>query len=181
MNLSNEVVLGVLMIVDLLFVLLMFRYGKAGLYSTIILNLILIATFGAKLIPVFRWVTNAGNIFYVAVCTAIVMITEHYGKEEGYKAIWAGLGSTVAFILFAQLTIRLAGIPEVSAVSEAMTFLFRAVPRIALASAVAFVVSQRLNAWLFDYLHQRTGRRLLWFRRIAAGTLTQVGLTRLHT
>jgi uncharacterized integral membrane protein (TIGR00697 family) len=39
---------------------------------------------------------------------------------------------------------------------------------------VAYMFSQNLNVWLFDYLRQKTGKKALWFRALASSFAGQL-------
>jgi len=63
----NELLLAGSSLASALFTTLMWKLGKNRLYAAIIVFLILIASVGGKLVPVFGHVTNSGNIFYASV------------------------------------------------------------------------------------------------------------------
>src|SRR5258708_3088851 len=92
-------------IIDCAFILYAFKMGKEWLYASIVINLILISTFGSKIINIFGFTTNAGNAFYAGVFLATHMLTEHYGKRAGLKAIWMGFWSILFFTILSQLTV----------------------------------------------------------------------------
>ncbi|HYU64665.1 MAG TPA: queuosine precursor transporter [Candidatus Paceibacterota bacterium] len=151
---------------------MMLRLGKAGIMVAIVVNLVLISAFGAKLIQIFGGVTNTGNVFYAVIFTAGAILTERYNKKEAYKSIWIGFAALAIFIIMGQLTIESIGRLETRAVEEAMRILYQPALRIAIASVSAFLVSQHVNIWLFDYLRQKSSN-MLWFRIVASATAGQ--------
>jgi len=60
---ANEFIFLVTAILDLIFVLYMMKFGKVGPMVAVVVNIILISTFGGKLASIFGWETNIGNIF----------------------------------------------------------------------------------------------------------------------
>lgn len=56
------------------------RFGKEWLYSAIVVHLLLISLLGGKLIAVFGFTTNVGNVFFINVLFATYMLIERYGK-----------------------------------------------------------------------------------------------------
>ena len=160
----NEIIFILTAFTDLSFILLAYQLGKNWLYATIIINLVLISTFGAKLISIFGFVTNTGNVFFAAVFLATHILTEHYGKREGYKTVWIGFAAIVFFILMSQFTLQYAGLPASSVINQAQELLFIGAPRIALASMVGYILVQYFNVWIYDLIHAKTGRKLLWLR-----------------
>jgi uncharacterized integral membrane protein (TIGR00697 family) len=155
--------LGVL-VAELVFVAIAFRLGRYYLATTIATNLILISSFGAKVISILGFTTNAGNIFYASVFIATHLLVEHHGKEWGYRMVWLGSGTIAFFIVMSQLSILLVGEPSSGAVNDAIAIAFRASPRVALASLMAYIFSQYFNVWLYDWLRQKAGGKLLWLR-----------------
>jgi queuosine precursor transporter len=153
---TNGLILAVGVLLDFMFILVVSRLGKAWLVAAIVLNIILISTFGAKLVTLFGFTTNTGNVFYAAVFFSTQLLVERYGRKEGYKSIWIGATSIIFFILMAQLTILTEGLPQTAGVNQAMETLFEAAPRIALASLLAYIFSQLVNINLYDYLKTKT-------------------------
>ncbi len=144
-----------------------FFQGRRYLQASIVINLILISVFGAKLIDAFGLVTNVGNIFYAMVFFAGQLLVEHYGKKEGRRSIWLGLASILFFVAVGQLTVAYTGVPEGAKASQAIATLFSFTPRLALASMLAYVCAQSLNLGLYSYL--RTGKKTkLWLRSIVS-------------
>src|SRR5258708_4996057 len=133
---SNELIFIITIIVIFGFIRYCFFEGRRWLQASVVVNLILISVFGAKLISVFGVVTNVGNIFYAMVFFATQLLVEHYGKDEGRKAVWIGLSFVVFFVAMGQLTVRYIGVAESAAASRAIDTLFTFTPRVALASIV---------------------------------------------
>ena len=170
----NETVFIITALVDLMFVLTCFALGRYWLQASIVVNLILISTFGAKLISVLGLVTNAGNVFYAAVFFAAHLLVEHYGKKEGLKSIWLGFGSLMFFVFIGQLTVRFIGLPQSDVSNQAMATLFQFVPRIATASILAYLASQLWNVWLYGFLYKKSAGKRLWFRDLSANVTGQL-------
>lgn len=170
----NELLFFVVTLIDLAFVLLAWKLGKEWVYVTIIANIILASTFAAKLIPIFGLVTNVSNTFYAAIFIATDILTEHHGKKIGYKSIWMGFIGLLLFVGMGQFVLHFEYISESEKVSKAMETLFSAVPRIAAASFIAYAIAQSLDVWLFDFIHEKTGRNFLWIRNNASTFASQL-------
>jgi len=171
---TNGLIFFVTVVISLFFVLLMLRFGEQGLAGLIVTNIILVSCFGALLIPLFGITTNAGNVFYASIFLTAQVMTEHYGRWSAYRSIAAGFGALVLFVLLAQYTIHLVGAPASDQLANSMHTVFAGVPRIALASMVAYLFSQTLNIWLFDLLRRKTHKKALWFRAIVSSTAGQL-------
>lgn len=170
----NELLFFVVTLIDLAFVLLAWKLGKEWVYVTIIANIILASTFAAKLIPIFGLVTNVSNAFYAAIFIATDILTEHHGKKIGYKSIWMGFIGLLLFVGMGQFVLHFEYISDSEKVSKAMETLFSAVPRIAAASFIAYAIAQSLDVWLFDFIHEKTGKNKLWFRNNASTFTSQL-------
>ena len=160
----NEFLLLLTICAELVFVLIASRMGKNWLRMTIVVNLILIATFGAKIIPAFSFLTNSGNVFYAGVFLAMHMIIEQYGKRSAMRSMWIGFGSMVFFLLMSMFAVSFIGSKESLVLNQAIDRVFVKVPRIALASMIAYLASQYANIWLYSYMLKKNGRKQLWLR-----------------
>lgn len=172
---TNDLLLVIKTLIAFTFIVTIFRWNKQLLIIAIVLNLLLVTIFGAKLISIFGFVTNNGNSFYAAVFFTTQLLTEQYGKKEAYKSIWIGACSIVFFMLMAQLTVLQIGLPQTQQVNYAIDILFHSAPRIALASVIAYSVSQFFNIWLFSFIKQQTHSRFL-FLRIGIPTIISQGI-----
>ncbi len=171
---TNGLIFAITVLISLFFILLMLRFGEQGLAGLIVTNIILVSCFGALLIPLFGLTTNAGNVFYASIFLTAQVVTEHYGRRAAYRSIAVGFGALVLFVLLAQYSIRLVGSPGSEQLANSMQTVFAGVPRIALASMVAYLFSQTLNIWLFDLLRRKMHKKALWFRAIASSTVGQI-------
>lgn len=170
---QNELILFFTALIDLFFILLMSRFGRIGLNISIVMNAIAVAVFGGKLIPLFGFATNTGNVFYACIFAAAMILSQYYGKRAAYKSIWAVFFAMAFFTILGQLTIKLSGLTETEGVHRALHIIFSIEPRIALASMAGYLVSQNLNIWLFDYLRHRRWGYNLSARVIASATTGQ--------
>lgn len=87
------------MLVSMLAVLIGFGFGAEIVSVAIATNLLLISTFGAKLISIFGFVSNIGNIFYATTFFAVQLLLERYGRREAVRAVWAGVFALVVFVI----------------------------------------------------------------------------------
>ena len=171
---TNELIFLTTIFLNFVLILFASRRGREYLFATIAVNLVLISIFGAKLVPIFGFVTNTGNVFYAGVFLATHMLIERYGEKEGYRAIRIGALVIFLFLLMAQLTFDLTGYFETADVNRAIHDLFRNVPRIGIASIFAFIVAQNVNVRVYGYLKNKTHDKKLWFRDNASNILGQL-------
>jgi queuosine precursor transporter len=171
---TNGLIFAVTVLISLFFILLMLRLGKQGLAGFIVTNIILVSCFGSLLIPLFGLTTNAGNVFYASIFLAAQVMTEHFGRRAALRSVWTGFGALVLFVLLAQYSIRLSGGQDTDVLVSSLENVFIGLPRLALASMLAYLVSQNLNVWLFDALSSVTGKKKLWLRSLLAAAIGQL-------
>lgn len=161
---TNEIILLVKAVLSFTFIQTVFRLSKSSLLVVIVLNLLLVSVFGGKLISLFGFITNNGNVFYASVFFATQLVVEYYGKKEGYKSVMLGVGSILFFLLMSQLTILKIGEPQTSAIEQAIHILFTISPRVAIASLVGYLVSQMVNIHLYGLLKEKTHGKKMYLR-----------------
>lgn len=161
---TNELLFLTRALIGLLVAAAVARLGRSWLVVMIVLDVVLIGVFGAKLITLFGLVTNTGNSLYAAAFFATQLLTEHYGKKEALRSIWIVVWAMIFFMLMGQFTLLTVGIAETQAVNQAIDTLFSAAPRVAAASVIAFILAQLVNINVFSYFHKQTHGRKLWLR-----------------
>lgn len=91
------------------------------------------------------------------------IVNEKWGKREVYRMIALGFFAQLAFLVFSYLVVNAAGAPFFTN-QAAFETVFGMVPRIAAAGLVAFLVSEFLDANLFQWFKNLTGGKHLWMR-----------------
>lgn len=157
--------------VDLSFAILLYRlFGRQGLYASIVLSLLLANLQGPKLTEIFGLQTSMGVILYSSIYFATDLLSEKYGKAEATRAVM--IGFTVSVIIIVMISLSLlyqpARDPDVAvfaqSVHEATTTIFNFTPRFVFGSLLAYLISQRLDVWLFHVIKEWTEGRHLWLR-----------------
>ncbi len=170
---SNEVLFIILVLVDILFVFFAARRGSDWLFGTVILNMILVGIFGAKLITIFGLTTNVGNVFYACVFLATHFMIEKHGKHMGFKTIWYGTFFTLSFIGLSQLANHQSGVQLSDVVNNTVKTLFSFSLRVTFASILAYIFAQYVNVAVFDWLNKKTNGTYLWVRSNGANIASQ--------
>lgn len=161
---NNALLFIIVALVDLSIVLFAWRLGKNWLVATILANIVLTSMFVGKLVPIFGWVTTAGEVFYASIFIATDILSEHHGKKEGYRSIWLGFMVLAMFIILGNLALQFTTISDSSALALALKELFTIIPRIAIASFIAYLVAQSFDIWFFHRIREKTGKNKLWLR-----------------
>ncbi len=170
----NEVLWIGFALLDLAMVLVVFRYfGKQGLFALIVFNLILCNVQVLKTIELFGLTTTLGNILYASVFFSTDLLNEHYGRKEAKKAVLLGFFSLILAVAYMQIALLFA--PSTTDFAQPhLEAIFGVMPRIVLASMVAYLVSQWHDIWAFHFWKTRTQGKHLWLRNNASTLVSQL-------
>lgn len=161
-------------------VLLAYRFfGKVGLYVitgivTIVANievLMIVRGFGME--------QTLGNVMFAATFLITDILSENEGKQSASRAVWIGVFSSLAMLVFTQYWLLYTPAQSDWA-SEHIRAIFSTTPRLLLASFVGYAVSQRFDVWLYHRLWDATAKktgdrmRFLWLRNNAATLISQI-------
>ena len=142
--------------------------------STLFATCLLVANIIAvKLVSIGAWVVPAGVIAYPLTFLFTDVITELYGRKIASRVIWLGFGVSVLMALL----VYLGGLLPPAPIWEgqpAYESILGMVPRITLASLIAYLVSQHHDVFAFHFWRQKTKGRFLWLRNNASTMVSQV-------
>ena len=171
---SDELLFISIALADLVVMLLMWKIGRRWLELFIVLNYIFVSLFVQKFSPVFGITTTITACFYAVIFLGTDIITEHFGKKAGYKIIWQAFFAILALTAVQQLILLLPHTPETEPMANAMETLFSAVPRVTLASLLAFLIVQRFDIWFYHFIREKTEGKHLWLRNIVSTSTSQL-------
>jgi len=154
-------------------VLAVYRFfGRVGLYGLMVFNLMLCNIQVLKTVELFGLTTTLGNILYASVFLATDLLSEFYGKKEAQKGVLLGFVTLLMMVGYMQLALFFQPSPDDFAQPH-LEALFGFMPRIALASMCAYLVSQFHDVWAFHAIKARTGSKMLWLRNNASTMVSQ--------
>lgn len=161
----------------LLIVLMYKLFGKSGLFAWIAVGTILANIQVLKSIDfdlgVITIAATLGNIMYGTLFLVTDALGEKYGKKDAKKAVYIGFFSLVSMVIVMQISLVFEP-NEFDFAQGALETIFGIVPRIALASLIAYAVSQMLDVHLFQWIKERTGEGGLWKRNIGSTVVSQL-------
>jgi len=162
---KNELLWAVLIIVNFGVMLLAYRlFGKSGLYVWIGIAVILANIQVLKTVELFTMAATLGNIIYGTTFLATDILSEVYGKAEAKKAVFMGfffmIGATAVMWICLQF------IPHIKDFAQSsLETIFAIMPRIALGSLSAYLVSQLHDVWAFAFWKRIFSKsNQLWIR-----------------
>lgn len=177
----NELLWLAMLLVNFLAIMVAFRkWGRVGLCIWIPISVILANIQVTKNVVLFGLEATLGNIVYATGFLATDIINEFYGSKEAKKSVAYGFFALIIMTVFMQLALLF--IPaESDVVQESMVTIFGLMPRIALASLAAYLVSNLHDIWAFDYWKKKTGGKFLWLRNNASTFVSQLFDTLIFT
>jgi queuosine precursor transporter len=122
-----------------------------------------------------EYIYGAGVLFFPISYLFGDILTEVYGYARSRKVIWAGFSalifaSLMAFVVTALPTASTAS-PEQN---QAINMIFGQVPRIVLASLLAFWVGEFVNSFVLAKMKLLSAGRFLWMRTIGSTILGEI-------
>ncbi|MFZ5429663.1 MAG: queuosine precursor transporter [Bacteroidota bacterium] len=175
----NELLWLVEILANFMLIILAYRlFGKWGLImwipvSTIIANIQVVQT-----IQLFGFSATLGNVVYATSFLITDILSENYGKKEAKKAVWIGFYSLISMTLLMNLVLFFQPLDgdEFSGVTHhSLSTIFNLMPRIALASLTAYVISQRHDVWAFHFWKARfPDDSQLWLRNNLSTMVSQL-------
>lgn len=146
------------------------RYNKADLLIALYTSFVVFSNIVASKIAVFnlgfyQFYASAAVLIFSVTFLMTDIVNEKFGRKEAHKMIFIAFIAQVAIALFSFLIIKLNPAPFFSG-QEAFELLLGQVPRIMIASWIAFLVSENLDAYLFSWFKNLTKGKYLWIRNV---------------
>lgn len=176
---SNELFWLVEILANFLLIILAYKlFGKWGLIMWIPVATILANIQVVQTIQLFGFSATLGNVVYATSFLVTDILSENYGKKEAGKAVWIGFFSLITMTLLMNLTLLFHPLPGddfAQTTHGALSTIFSLMPRIALASLTAYLISQRHDVWAFHYWKNRfPADRHLWIRNNLSTMVSQL-------
>lgn len=146
------------------------KYGRSdlliGLYVTFILVAQILAAKVAEFNLGFKTFTGPAGIIIFSVTFLLTdIVNEKFGRKETHKMIGIAFISQVAMIFFFWIGTKL---PAASywTLQKSWEQIFGLVPRITMASWIAFLISENADAYIFSWFKKITKGEHLWIRNV---------------
>lgn len=147
-------------------------WGKSGLWVWIAIAGITANLQVSKTIELFGLTATLGNIIYAGTFLATDILSERYGKAEARTGVRIGFFTLVVFTLLMQFALLFQPAPS-DTMQIHLVGLFGFLPRIVLASLIAYLVSQRHDIWAFHFWKERFPGPL-WLRNNLSTIVSQL-------
>ncbi|OPA80486.1 transporter [Paenibacillus selenitireducens] len=147
---------------------------KLLLLSGLFICCVMIANIVATKIVSFGFTSaTVAILFYPFTYVIADTVSEVWGKKIAQRMIWTGLAANVVMVCLFTIAVKL---PAASFYQgqDAFEGVLLGVPRIVLASLIAYSISQNLDIYMFLGLRRRTNGRHLWLRNNASAMVSQL-------
>lgn len=174
-TLSNESLWLLLLLANFTAILMAYRFfGKLGLYIWIPIATILANIQVLKMVDLLSIGVTLGNITYASSFLVTDILSENYGKKSAKKAVFIGFFSLTATVIIMNLALMFKP-NEFDFIHESLNNIFAILPRIALASLIAYGVSQMHDVWAYNFWKNLfPGVKSLWLRNNASTMVSQL-------
>lgn len=171
---SNTFLCFLMIIANFAMIIIAFRFwGKLGLTIWMPISCIVANIQVTKTIILFGIEATLGNVVYATSFLATDILAEFYSKEDADRAVIIGLFSLLCMTLFMQLAIAFKPSPnDIS--SSALSAIFHTMPRITLASVIAYAISNYHDIRAFLFWKKATSGKHLWLRNNASTIISQL-------
>ncbi|MCP3738855.1 queuosine precursor transporter [Rossellomorea sp. BNER] len=162
-------------LINFILVLAMYRlFGKTGLFAWIGISTILANLQVIKTIEIFGLTATLGNAMYGTAFLVTDILNEKYGRKEAQKAVWLGFFTLLTMTIIMQMTLLFKPHPDDFA-QQSLATIFGIIPRIALGSLAAYLVSQFADVYIFSYLKNKFPKdSQFWIRNNGSTMISQL-------
>jgi uncharacterized integral membrane protein (TIGR00697 family) len=176
---QNEILWLAMLLANFLLIILAYRlFGKWGLVMWIPISVIVANIQVIQTVELFGLVATLGNIVYATSFLVTDILSENYGKEEAKKAVWIGFFSLISMTFLMNLALEflpLEGDEFAGITHEATSTIFSLMPRIAVASLAAYLLSQRHDVWAYHFWKNHFPKdHQIWLRNNLSTMVSQL-------
>ncbi len=170
-----------LIVANYLFITFAFvRFGKDGLYACVPITIILANIQVVVTIDFFGLAITLGNVAYASSYLITDLLGELYGKKAARKAVSIGFFSLIMMTIIMNIVLLYTPTTEAQVLYESVANIFSLMPRIAIASLLAYAISQRIDVFIYHKLKHLEGSKL-WMRNNISTMLSQLVDTLIFT
>ena len=176
---QNELLWLAMLLANFFLIILAYKlFGKWGLIMWIPISVIVANVQVIQTIELFGLAATLGNIVYASSFLVTDILSENYGKKDAQKAVWIGFFSLLAMTLLMNLALAfkpLAGDDFAMVSHDALSTIFGLMPRIAIASLLAYLLSQRHDVWAYHFWKKRFKKdSQIWIRNNLSTMISQL-------
>ncbi|MDF2682586.1 MAG: hypothetical protein K0R47_3776 [Brevibacillus sp.] len=157
-----------------LFLLCYRLFGRMGLYAWLGMATVLANIQVVKTIEMFGLVMTLGNTIYASIYLTSDLLNEKYGEKAAKKAVWFGFFTLIATTIIMQMVLLFEP-TDTDFSQEPLEKLFGLMPRLALGSLCAYLLSQFVDVKIYSWLKKKCpGPNQLWIRNNGSTLFSQM-------
>lgn len=146
------------------------KYNKSDLLIGLYVTFVLVAQVLAAKISVFdlgfgAFFGPSGVLVFSITYLLTDIVNEKFGRKETQKMILIAFISQIAMVFFFWLGVKFTPAPFWT-IQETWEQIFNLVPRITLASWVAFIITENFDAYAYSLFKKLTKGKHLWMRNV---------------
>ncbi len=169
----NELIFFAYVCTMIVSLLIAIRMGSITLSSLVVALWVLANLFVFKQIDLFGFSVTAADALVVGAMLGVNLLQEFYGKEIARKTIWASFFVLCMYVVLSLL--HCAYIPnQFDTTHAAFLTLLYPMPRLVLASLIAYLAASNTEYYLYGFLKQMTHGRFFVVRNYATVTVSQL-------
>jgi len=149
------------------------RYGVEYMIAIMAALVVTANIIAGKIVVFGPFVVPAAVIVYASTFLLTDIMCEKWGKQQARKAVWAGFYANVVMMVAVVIAVNWQPAPFAKDYSEQFSSVLGLVPRVVLASMVAYLVSQHHDVFAFHFWKNKTKGRYLWLRNNASTMVSQ--------
>lgn len=154
-----------------LLMVLMFRvFGPQGLIVWVAIGTFIANIQVLKTVDLLSISATLGNVMFASIYLATDILNDIYGRKIAKRAVWMGFFSTIVMIILMQISLTFQ--PSEADISQhALDTIFGLVPRIALASIIAYIIGQYVDVFIFSCIKRIFSSDKTFFIRAYGSTM----------
>jgi uncharacterized integral membrane protein (TIGR00697 family) len=161
---SNEALFLTLLAFALSLPVLAYKFGQTWMYVLVGINACILIPLAPLSANVFGYSVSLGTIYYATLFLATDLLAETYGKVAAYRAVATNIMTSYLLVGLIQIPLSFAPSAEGTAIHDAISASYAHSWRMVFMGTLCFALTQMIDVSLYDYLHKKTGEKLLWLR-----------------
>lgn len=175
---KNELLWGLMLFVNFFCIIFIYKkIGKLGLFIWIPISTILANLQVMLLVNLFGMETTLGNIMYAGGFLVTDILSENYGEKDAKIAVKIGFFAMIVMAIIMRIAVEFVpsaiqgGIENFKALKGIFTFM----PRILLASLLAYAISQNHDVWAYKFWRDKfPSKKHIWVRNNMSTLISQL-------
>ena len=144
------------------------------IFGIFIAALTILNVVSVKIVTLFGLTFSVGAFIYAITFPCTDIISECWGKNRAKKVVLIGFLANILVVSFILISISTPAAEFWEGNQAAFKTILGVVPRILLASMIAYLISQYHDVWAFHFWKNYTSGKYLWFRNNASTFTSQL-------